>query len=280
VRPLSEQTLYEILEVPVDASEEEIVRAWERAEALYGPGSLSTYTLISPEEAARLAAKLEEALNILLDPAERQRYNARILRRGSPGGGAPTPPPAAPAIPIALAAASRPSPAVREPPEEEPGSAAAAPVEGTPWVADDAVEEVTAAEPAILLSAVVMDPGPARRPPSTPPPREEERHAPPTPHRPTPVDKGLFLPEGASFRGDVLRRAREARGLTIQQVCDRTKITRHHIENLEADRYDRLPAPVYLRGILMAVARELRLDPQRVAQSYLEALAAASSRGR
>jgi cytoskeletal protein RodZ len=54
------------------------------------------------------------------------------------------------------------------------------------------------------------------------------------------------------------------------QMSERTKVTRHHIENIEMERFDKLPAPVYLRGILMSVARELRLDAQKVARSYLE----------
>jgi len=85
------------------------------------------------------------------------------------------------------------------------------------------------------------------------------------------AESGLLVSEGAPFTGEVLRRARAARGLTVQQICERTKISRHHIDHLEADRYENLPAPVYLRGILMALAKELRLDGQKVARSYLEA---------
>ena len=55
----------------------------------------------------------------------------------------------------------------------------------------------------------------------------------------------------------------------LQQVADRTRISSRHLENVEADRYGALPAPVYLRGILMNLARELGLDPLRVSRSYL-----------
>jgi cytoskeletal protein RodZ len=72
---------------------------------------------------------------------------------------------------------------------------------------------------------------------------------------------------------------RESRGLTIQQISERTKVTRHHIENIEADRYGLLPASVYLRGILLGIARELRLDGQRVARSYLGRIASAAEPG-
>ena len=66
---------------------------------------------------------------------------------------------------------------------------------------------------------------------------------------------------------------REARGLTTAALSERTKVIRHHIENIETDRFDALPAPVYLRGILMSLARELRLDGQKVSRSYLERMA-------
>ena len=77
------------------------------------------------------------------------------------------------------------------------------------------------------------------------------------------------IPPDAEFNGELLRRVREARGQSLQQVADRTRITRSHLENVEADRYAALPPPVYLRGILMNLARELGLDPLRVSRSYL-----------
>ncbi|WP_434344849.1 helix-turn-helix domain-containing protein [Myxococcus virescens] len=77
------------------------------------------------------------------------------------------------------------------------------------------------------------------------------------------------IPSDAEFNGELLRQVREARGVTLQQVADRTRITRMHLENVEADRYNLLPPSVYLRGILMSLARELGLDPLRVSKSYL-----------
>jgi hypothetical protein len=85
-------------------------------------------------------------------------------------------------------------------------------------------------------------------------------------------------PDVSEWTGDALRAAREARGITIPQIAERTKVTRHHIENIEAERYGALPAPVYLRGILLSLSRELRLDGQKVG-SYLERLAGAAAGG-
>ena len=66
-------------------------------------------------------------------------------------------------------------------------------------------------------------------------------------------------------------------GLTLQQVAERTRIGRMHLERVEADRYADLPPSVYLRGILVSLARELKLDATRVSKSYL-LLAARSGR--
>ena len=90
----------------------------------------------------------------------------------------------------------------------------------------------------------------------------------------------MVLPDNLRWSGEQIRKAREARGLTIAQLAERTRITRHHIENVEADRFEKLPAAVYLRGIVMSLARELRLDGQKVARSYLEHLAATKGGGR
>jgi hypothetical protein len=127
-----------------------------------------------------------------------------------------------------------------------------------------ATPESTRAAPRPIRLETVASP-PARRAP-TPPPVPSRRA----------TEHDSFSSEGAVYTGDVLKRAREARGLTVEQVCARTRIPRQHVVNLEADRYDQLPAAVYLRGVLMALSKELRLDGQKVSRSYMEAIAAAA----
>jgi curved DNA-binding protein CbpA len=84
----------------------------------------------------------------------------------------------------------------------------------------------------------------------------------------------------ADFNGELLRQVRESRGLVIQAVAERTRIPVRHLENIEADRYNHLPATVYLRGILMSLARELGLDPARVSRSYIALVGEANVKGR
>jgi len=229
VKRIADQTLYEILEVPPDAPPAEIELACARAIALYGPGSLATYTLMTSDEAALLGRRVEEAKVTLLDSGARARYDEALARPGE-GRGA------------AGANGSR-----------EHGFGSMPPV-----IPPAASSEAPAAGPILLHREVAVPeaPEPAAAPPSEP-----------------------AVPEGGAWTGDVLRRIREARGITVRQIADRTKVTRHHIENIEDEKFGVLPAQVYLRGILLALARELRLDGQKVARSYLERMAAAAAEG-
>jgi hypothetical protein len=85
------------------------------------------------------------------------------------------------------------------------------------------------------------------------------------------IRRPLDISTDAEFNGELLRRVRESQGLALQQLCERTRVSIKHLENIEADRYGALPVTVYLRGILVSLARELKLDPVRVARSYIAA---------
>lgn len=62
--------------------------------------------------------------------------------------------------------------------------------------------------------------------------------------------------------GATLRTARESRGLSIEQAAQETRISDRFIEALEADDFDALPAPVYVRGFLRSYSNYLRVDPE------------------
>jgi curved DNA-binding protein CbpA len=77
----------------------------------------------------------------------------------------------------------------------------------------------------------------------------------------------LGLTEEAS--GEFLRRAREALGLDLSTISEETKIGCSMLEYIEAERIDRLPAPVYLRNFTLQIARCLGLDEEKVSRTYL-----------
>jgi len=68
--------------------------------------------------------------------------------------------------------------------------------------------------------------------------------------------------------GAILRNAREAAGFSIADVAERMRLSRHHIENLEAERFDLFPVSVFLRGYLTSYARLLGIDSVPLLEAY------------
>lgn len=68
--------------------------------------------------------------------------------------------------------------------------------------------------------------------------------------------------------GEKLRKAREAKGLSLEQVEEATKIVRSYLQALEDEEFERLPAPVYVKGFLRNYASYLGLDAQEVLSLY------------
>jgi flagellar biosynthesis protein FlhG len=71
------------------------------------------------------------------------------------------------------------------------------------------------------------------------------------------------------FSGVLLRKVRESLGLELTDISSKTKIGRSHLEALEDERYEDLPALVYTRGFLGELAKQLRVDPMQVQKTYL-----------
>ncbi len=76
----------------------------------------------------------------------------------------------------------------------------------------------------------------------------------------------------AVLTGADLRRIREARGLSLRHIATVTKIGVRFLEYVEEDRFDFLPASVYLRGFLQAYARLVGIDPRGAADAYMSRL--------
>ena len=84
----------------------------------------------------------------------------------------------------------------------------------------------------------------------------------------------LHVPEpivdaSTEITGALLKTLREARGIDIAEISQRTKVSAHHLRSIEEETWAAMPAQVYLRGFLVEYARFLRLDVQHVTRSYL-----------
>jgi len=85
------------------------------------------------------------------------------------------------------------------------------------------------------------------------------------------VDPLGTVPDPELSTGAYLRWKREQAGLSIRQLADRTKIGSIKLEDIEAERVDHLPSPVYLRGFVYEFARSLGLgNAVQLAEFYLK----------
>ncbi len=294
MKSFREQTYYELLEVERSCNAEAVRAALGRALEACAPDSVALYALVNEEQADALRSRLHEAARVLLDPAARAGYD-RMLglepetpaeegalwaedeeEEGTATGWdadvqsvATGPYPRTEAAQLESPAARAPFPAAQaslrldSPPPQWPsrGRAATHRPPGLP------------SPVAASRGQAVMPPPPPETAPGPPPlPRTagEQEAVQETPAVPPPeLPRMPELPPDVEFNGELLRQVREARGLTLQQLAERTRIGRSHLERVEADRYADLPPSVYLRGILMNLARELKLDATRVSKSYL-----------
>ncbi|MFL6281922.1 MAG: helix-turn-helix domain-containing protein [Pyrinomonadaceae bacterium] len=68
--------------------------------------------------------------------------------------------------------------------------------------------------------------------------------------------------------GQQLRRAREARGVSLRDVSEQTRITMRHLEAIEADEYKHLPGGIFNKSFVKSYARAVRFDEQRALELY------------
>lgn len=68
--------------------------------------------------------------------------------------------------------------------------------------------------------------------------------------------------------GRYLRRARETRAMSLEEISRSTRIPVTSIERIEADQFDDLPGEVFVRGFLKSYARAVALPVEDVLARY------------
>lgn len=74
------------------------------------------------------------------------------------------------------------------------------------------------------------------------------------------MNKGTF--------GDQLKREREMRGVSLDEISAATRISTRFLSALENEQWDQLPGGVFNRGFVRAVARYLGLDEEAIVAEY------------
>jgi flagellar biosynthesis protein FlhG len=190
---------YALLELPRDATHEDVERAYRMACATWADGSLAAYSVADDATLAELRDRVEQAYRVLGDVEARSAYDETL----------------------------------------------------------DPAGEAEGLEPELVF--------------------DEEEAGPASAELPAEIDdfEDLSGPEEGRWSGSALRRTRLARGIELGQITEITKVNPLYLRCIEEERFDALPAPVYVRGFVGAYARCLGLDAERVATDFTERLQAA-----
>ncbi len=68
--------------------------------------------------------------------------------------------------------------------------------------------------------------------------------------------------------GESLKREREMRGVTLDEISAATRIATRFLRAIENEEWDQLPGGVFNRGFVRAVARYLGLDEENIVAEY------------
>ncbi len=71
--------------------------------------------------------------------------------------------------------------------------------------------------------------------------------------------------------GEKLRRERELRGITLEEVAVATKIGTRSLRALEEEKFDQLPGGIFNKGFVRAYARYVGIDEEQAVSDYLAA---------
>src|SRR5437868_15546992 len=71
--------------------------------------------------------------------------------------------------------------------------------------------------------------------------------------------------------GDRLKKEREQRSISLDDISLSTKIGTRLLRALEEERFDQLPGGIFNKGFVRAYARHLGIDEEQAVADYLEA---------
>ena len=70
--------------------------------------------------------------------------------------------------------------------------------------------------------------------------------------------------------GEYLKRERELRQISLEEVAEGTKIAIYRLRTMEADRWEKLPAEIFVKGFIKSYAEFIGLVPEDVILRYQE----------
>src|SRR5690349_21087309 len=77
----------------------------------------------------------------------------------------------------------------------------------------------------------------------------------------------------AESLGEKLRTAREARGVSISEVAEQTRISPLYLEAIDVDNYKSLPGGIFNKGFVRSYAKYVGIDEQEALNDYSRLMA-------
>ncbi len=71
--------------------------------------------------------------------------------------------------------------------------------------------------------------------------------------------------------GDRMKREREMRGITLEEIAESTKIGTRSLRALEQEDFEKLPGGIFTKGFVRAYARYLGIDEEQAVSDYMAA---------
>lgn len=223
-------SLYDVLELTPDATPQEIRSAYLRLKSSYGKDNIAHYTLFSREETEQVLQKIEMAYVTLSNPERRRTYDQGEGHH-LPQGASLSNGEAAHSLRFD---------------QQLPASASS-----TSSIMSSSLAYETFPEPVPTTTAYGMSGITSTATPSV-------------------NDVDSLIQGENEWSGPALRRIREARRMSLDDLADYTRISRAYLNALEEEDYQRLPAMVYVRGFLQQVSKRLKLPVETVVIRYLD----------
>ena len=199
------QNYYEILDIPENATQQEIHSAYEKAKSTYSAENSALSSVFSSDEASELRKLIEEAYQVLRNNDYRNVYEKRMLAN-------------------TFAQSDLTATAIKSASEE----------------LFEETAELLPAAPVEISEAPV---------------RDEE------------FELEMFAKK--EWTGDDLKKVREYRKLSFDELTDITKVNPWYIAALEKMDPSNLPVEVFVRGYVLQVAKALGLKEKTVTDSYM-----------
>lgn len=234
---------YEVLEVKVQATQEEILRAYNSALIAYSEESVAIYSLMSSSDCKEVREKIDEAYTILGSPEKRREYDR--LRGFNQNE-----------VAIEMLSNDQKSKLPSFDFNEENISMPAATNNnyGSNFGSTDRKQTTHSILNIKHNSSVDIDAARKKFSLSYEPADDMENK----------------IATRTDFDGKFLKEIREYKNVSLEKMAEMTRIMKAYILHLENEDFSKLPATAYIRGFIFQYAKHLKLNPDLVSNSYIQ----------